>query len=181
VWVLLIVVVVVALLLLMRVKFRASYDSEGFRAYIKILFIKIKVPPEKKKEEKKKEKGEKKGAPMSELKDIIGLGFKMLGKALKLIRIDNLSADVVIASDDAFKTAMLFGGAAAGCGILVPPIEENFNIRRKDINVNADFEAKEILVSIDAKVSVAIWQLITLGLNFIVRYIKLKNQKEGKI
>ena len=190
----LIILAVVVLLLMIRIKFRVGYNCDGFKATLRILFYKMKIPPEKKEkkesppaEQKEKkesppaEQKEKKGAPMSELKDIIGIGFKMLGKALKKIRIDKISADVTIASEDAFKTAMLFGSAAAGVGIIIPPIENNFNIRKKDIRVNADFEEKEILVSFDAKVSIAIWQILQLGIIFVWRYIKLKKKKEGKI
>ena len=179
----LIILAVVVLLLMIRIKFRVGYNCDGFKATLRILFYKMKIPPEKKekKESPPAEQKEKKGAPMSELKDIIGIGFKVLGKALKKIRIDKISADVTIASEDAFKTAMLFGSAAAGVGIIIPPIENNFNIRKKDIRVNADFEEKEILVSFDAKVSIAIWQILQLGIIFVWRYIKLKKKKEGKI
>lgn len=183
-WVFLIIVALVLLLLLVRIKFLVSYDASGFAAMLKILFYKMKIPPEKKskpKPVKKEQEEKKKGAPMSELKDVIGIGFKMLGKVLRTIRVDRLNAEVTIASDDAFKTAMMFGATAAGCGILIPPIENNFNIKKKSINVNADFDAKETLVSFDAKVSVAIWQILLLGVTFVWRYVKLKNTKEGKI
>ncbi len=186
-WVLLIILVLILLLLIVRIRFRISGDNDGVRAIMRIVFFKMDIPLDKKegtpkvKKEKEAPKEKKKGMPMSELKDLIGIALKMFGKALKTIRIDLLKAEVTIASDDAFKTAMLYGTAAAGCGILIPPIENNFNIRKKEITVNADFDAKEMLARFDARVSIAIWQILWLGFTFIWRYIKLKNKKEGKI
>ena len=63
----------------------------------------------------------------------------------------------------------------------VKSLEYPINIKKKDIRVNADFEEKEILVRFEAKVSIAIWQVLQLGIIFVWRYIKLKKKKEGKI
>lgn len=180
--ILLCLLLLVILVLLLRVSFIVSYDEDGILAYIRVLFFKIKIPPEKKKPKAvKKEtppKKEKKGGSLKALKEIILSALKTLGPAVRSIRIDKLSGKITIASDDAFKTAMTFGSAAAGVGILLPVLENNFKIKKKDIEVNADFDATETTAVLLAKVSIAVWQILYLGCIFILNFIK---QKKGTI
>lgn len=180
--ILLCLLLLVILVLLLRVSFIVLYDEDGILAFIKVLFFKIKIPPDKKTSKAvKKEKApktEKNGGSISALKDIILSALKTLGPAVKSIRIDKLCGRITIASNDAFKTAMLFGSSAAGVGILLPVLENNFKIKKKDIEVNADFEEPETLATLSAKVSIAIWQILYLGIIFISNFIK---QKKGKI
>ncbi len=169
------------LILLVRIKFLAFYDEDGVSAELRILFFKIKIPPEKKVKSVKKEtvpKSEKKGGSLESLKDIILSALKTLSPAIKSIRIDKLYGKITLASDDAFKTAMMFGSSAAGVGILLPVLENNFKIKKKDIEVNADFEATEAIAILSAKVSIAIWQILYLGIILLSNFIK---QKKGKI
>ena len=183
-WVLLLVISLWVLVLLIRIKVAITYDCDGFRGEFRILFYKLRFPSEKKEskpKEKVKDKQEKKGAPIGEIKDIIGLCLEVFGITVKRIRIDKLCVDVTIASDNAFKTAMLFGSSAAVCGIILPPLENNFTIRKKEINVDVDYEAKEILATLNAGVSIAIWQLIYPGFIFVKKYMEIKNKQEGKI
>lgn len=180
--ILLCLLLLVILVLLLRVRFIVSYDEDGVLAFVRVLFFKIKIPPEKKKPKAVKKEAtpntEKKGGSLEGLKDIILSALKTLSPAIKSIRIDKLCGKITIASDDAFKTAMMFGSSAAGVGILLPVLENNFKIKKKDIEVNADFESTEALAILSAKVSIAIWQILYLGIIFISNFIK---QKKGKI
>ncbi|MBR5478601.1 MAG: DUF2953 domain-containing protein [Clostridia bacterium] len=183
-WVLLSILVLLLLVLLIRIKVELTYDCDGFRGKFKISFYKLRFPSEKKESKPKAKTSteqKKKGVPIGEVKDLIGLCLEVFGKTVKCIRIDKLCADVKIASDNAFKTAMLFGSSAAVCGIILPPLENNFTIRKKEINVDVDYEAKEILVVLSVGVSIAIWQLIYPGYIFIKKYMEIKNKQEGKI
>ena len=171
--------IIIAIILLIRIRVHVYYNAYGFKAMLKILFFKIELPPEKKTDTEKKSEPKTKGGSLSELTDVITVGLEMLGRALSSIRIDLLNAEVIIASDDAFKTAMMYGSAAAGCGIMIPILENNFKIRKKEIIVNADFEEKETTISFTAKVSVAIWQILRLAIAFTLQFIKLKNKKKG--
>lgn len=172
-------VVLIALFLLIRIRFSVSYDEDGMIAHLKILFFKIKIPPDKKKISKKTRKeeapkAEKKGGSLDKLKEILSPAIKTLGRAVRYIRIDKLCGTVTLASDDAFKTAMMFGGAAAGAGILLPVLENNFKIRKKDIEVSADFETNVPSARLSARISIAVWQIFALGFVFIFNYMKSK-------
>ena len=173
-------VLIILLILLIRLKVRVSYDENGFLAWFKVLFFKIKLPPDKKEKTEKQHTAEKKnGGKLSEITDIVTVALGMLGRAITSIRIDNLQADVIIATDDAFKTAMAYGSAAAGCGILLPVIENNFKIKKKEITAHADFESGEMRVSLNAQVSIAVWQVLWLGIVFAWRLIKKKGSNEN--
>ncbi len=169
-------IVLIVLLMLVRIRFSVYYDGDGMRSYLKILAFKIKIPPDKKKVKTKKTESApaKKGGSLDNLKVILTPAVKTLGRAVSFIRIDKLAGKITLASDDAFKTAMMFGGAAAGAGILLPILENNFKIKKKDIEVNADFEATEPMAKLTAHVSIAVWQVLALGVIFTFNYIKIK-------
>ncbi len=180
-------------LALLRIRVCVSYSEAGFSAMLRIWFFRMKLPPEKKAagktEERKKQPEEKKkkeqetsvrGGSLSDFRSVIQVGLSMFGRALRSIRIDQFNAEVHLASDDPFSTAMLYGSAAAGCGIILPLLERTFVIKKKKIRVFADFNARETTLQCEACASVAVWQLVRLGVIFLWKMVKQKQQKGMK-
>lgn len=179
-------------ILFIRIRVMVTYSEKGLQTVLKIWFYKLHIPPEKEKKlvkkgehegEKDLEEESKKlpGGKLSDLNDLIRLGLRMLGRALRTIRIDDLDATVNIAGKDPFSTAMMYGSAAAGCGIILPVLENNFKIKKKQIRVNADFESHETTATLCARMSVAVWQIVRLGVVFLWQFMKLKQQKEPEM
>ncbi len=176
-------------LALIRIRVCVSYSEAGFSAVLRIWFYRMKLPPEKKparkpKKGKKQPEDEQKkparGGSLSDFNAMLRVALSMLGRALRSIRIDRLDAEVHIAGGDPFSTAMLYGGAAAGCGIVLPLLERAFVIKSKNIRVFADFDAREITLRLEARASVAVWQLVRLGAIFLWKMVKQKQQKGMK-
>lgn len=174
-----------------RIRVMVTYSEKGLQTVLKIWFYKLHIPPEEEKKlakegERESEKGldeeAKKlpGGKLSDLNDLIRLGLRMLGRALRTIQIDELDASVNIAGEDPFSTAMMYGSAAAGCGIILPILENNFKIKKKQIRVNADFESHETTVIFCARMSIAVWQIVRLGACFLWQFMRLKQKKESE-
>ena len=165
------------LLLLLKIAVVAEYGEDGFSGYLKILFFKLKLPPEKKKKEKKDTKTD--GAPkekrnfgnLESLKGIVSPVLKTLGKLLRMISINRLVLDVKIATGDAYSTALVYGGAWAGVGMIFPALD-NIKIKKKSISINADFENTESTAYMYADVSIRVWQILILGIYLILQYIR---------
>ena len=92
---------------------------------------------EKKKPEEAPPKGKfslaKSGLPFGKIADV---ALDFLGDLTGSLRISKLRVRLIIATGDAAKTGILFGQTAALCGILVPFLENTFDLR--DIHVRAD-------------------------------------------
>lgn len=97
---------------------------------------KKQAEPEKKTEEappKGKFSLAKSGLPFGKIADV---ALDFLGDLTGSLRISKLRVRLIIATGDAAKTGILFGQTAALCGILVPFLENTFDLR--DIHVRAD-------------------------------------------
>ncbi len=168
----------VILLLLLKIGIVAEYGEDGFSGYLKILFFKLKLPPEKKTNKKKEIKTkeiskEKKGfGDLETLKGIVSPILKTLGKLLRMISINRLTLDIKIATGDAYSTALLYGGAWAGVGMIFPTLDNNIKIKKKSISINADFENTESTAYMYADISLRVWQILILGIYLIFQYIR---------
>ena len=153
----------------------AIFDKNGFCGYIRILFFRFYFPKKKNIEKnisKKSDGKNKKPGKLKELRLIIDPAFRAIGKFVRYLCIRNLYMDITIGTGDAFSTAMMYGGAAAGIGMIFPVLYQNLNIKRKCINVMADFDAEESTAYMDVTVSVRIWQMLAVAVVFLIGYIK---------
>lgn len=76
-----------------------------------------------------------------DLEEVLSLAMTLLGELSDSLRISRLRVRVVIGTDDAAATGMLLGTAAAAAGMLVPFLENTFEMKDYHVNVDADFEA----------------------------------------
>lgn len=176
-----ILLLIIVTILFIRVRVQITYSEQGFITILKIWFYKLKLPPEKKEikvkdglKEAEKEKQKLPHGKLSDFLDMIKLSVDIAGRAITSIRIDELIADITIASDNAFQTAMMYGASAAGYGIILPILENNFKINQKKIYIEADFEADEPTIFATAHLSIAVWQLAQLALIFAYHFSKLR-------
>lgn len=190
-WVLLIVCALLLFVLLIPLHVILSYNESGFSVLLRVLFVQLKFPNKKKKTLKNTKvsesgKPKKRGGDYKQLLALARHAVHAAGKLLKAITIHNLQMDFTVATDDPFKTAMIFGGSGAGVGILLPYLESHFSIKKKQINVQADFEETEMKVSALADCKILVAQLLAIGLCFAYNFLKeqmmnaSKNRKDGQ-
>jgi len=188
----------VALILSLNLSVRVIFDSsakENMRVYAKIGFYKIHIIPEKQKKAKKpkkqkpkkprqkppkptepkeKEKEQKKYA----IGEIFGLiqdmGLALLKRFKKHFRVRIYRIDVVLAAEDAEKTALLYGGAIQSAYYLHEFLERNFKIRKKphSIKIIPDFSKSETFFDIDIKFYMRLSHMAALGLSSLIKFLK---------
>lgn len=101
-------------------------------------------------EQKKSEENEKKTSGKLGLSlpkdgldvgEIAGTVRDFLSDLTDRLRISRLRARIVIGTDDAAQTGILLGQAAALCGIVVPFLENTFDMQDYHVSADADFNA----------------------------------------
>ncbi len=101
-------------------------------------------------EEKKSEEGEKKKNGKSGLSlpkdgldvgEIAGTVRDFLSDLTDRLRISKLRVRVLVGTDDAAQTGILLGQVAALCGIIVPFLENTFDMHDYHVSADADFDA----------------------------------------
>ena len=101
---------------------------------------KKQAEPEKKPEEappKGKFSLAKSGLPFGKIADV---ALDFLGDLTGSLQITRLRVRLVLATGDAAKTGILLGQTAALCGILVPFLENTFDLRDIHVRADPDFE-----------------------------------------
>ncbi len=171
------ILVLIVLLLLLPVGVLLSYHQGGVSLMLKIGFFHFSLPelsgekkaPAKGKKKKEKEKtAEKpeeqtqKGGSLPLLLSLLKPLMALLGNLIRKIRIDRLEADVTYAgADDPAGAAMLYGGTAAGAGLLEPLLQNTFaQIRNQEIRVQVDFFAQESVILLRLGFSLRIGQIL---------------------
>ncbi len=98
-------------------------------------------------------------------RDTLELVMDVLSAIRDRLYLETLLLNLVFASTDAARTGMLYGGASAAAGMLVPFLEEHFNVEDLHIRLRADFDSHEtqwaaVLVCAARPVSVlrALWR-----------------------
>lgn len=187
----LLLLAVLSLLLFAPMYLYVYYDGE-FRLAVRVLFIKFRIPLDKAKADKKPKK-KKKPKPkkpqktetdgknflsqLSYIKELVASAYTHIVKAF---RIKRFRADITVASEDPFKTAMLFGAVNATAFTIVSAIDALITVDKRDISVSADYNSEKTIVYVDVIMRTFLFKLlIGLILFAIDGTIKSKEQKEN--
>ena len=171
------------------------YGTKGFYLYLRVGLIKICLHPGKKKKapvkesknnqsnspEASKQKEKTKGS-FSDFIPILQIVFDFLHDFRRKLRITNLQMKLIFANNDPCDLAIAYGSAWAALGNLMPLLERYFVIKKRNLEVECDFEATDNLL--DARIDIAIsfggllYILMKHGFRGIKKYIELsKNLK----
>ncbi len=191
--------VILALLLIGQIRLGggAEYSEEGLVVRLRVGPVWLQLFPkkkekrkkrdkavkkaEKKKKKKKEEPPKKKGpGPLRLLKTFLPIVTDTLGRLRRKIRIDRLDLDFIAGGEDAAKTAMTFGRTNAAMGMLLPILDNTFEIKERRVRTGVDFTREENYLYLSAAFSITIGQLLAILLRFGTRalraYIKLKEK-----
>ena len=180
----------------------AGFADDPF-LYVRILFLKLGLPPEKsahteenpkeqttEKGRKKKAKKEKEKAALP--KKAVGEYITIFTDALKeLVRklkkylfLEKYIIKADIGTDDAAKTAILYGAAsnaAAQLWMLVCSLKRRTrNPKLIYTEIKPDFIAEQTDFYADIELSIRLWQILSLGMTALGVYKKLKSDSEVK-
>ena len=199
------IILLIALFLLIRIRIVIDYKGENIKLNLRILGIPITLLPNKKKNKKiklsdysykkqqkkqkktlfKKSKKNKKKKESLKVKEkpslseaipiIADIVKYLLGKFLHHLRIDITEIKITVGTDDAAKTAIMFGiinQAAAALLDLLSTITNVKKNRKDEIGVYADFTSEKTVININLGFSLQVWHLFSIAFGTLFRYIK---------
>ena len=184
----LIVILVLFLLAMIWLGVEVHFWDSQLTVFVRVLFVKIKVYPQKKKakkkpkkekkQEKETSKKEKRPKQMPDIKGLIKLALDAAGRLRRKITVKNLTLRYTAGSSDPSDTALQYGRVSAAVGILLPRICEVFKVKRHDVKVDVDFDLPKPVVEFETGVGMFLWQLIYVGAATLIDFLKL--QSSGK-
>lgn len=188
------------LLLLLRVGVQLRYDG-SFSVKLKVLFLsftlfpkkeKLRIkgqPPSEKKEKKKKQKKEKAVSKKPDFSELFSFYRQLftevilpaLGRFLKHLhlRVDQLQIE--IASEDAAKTALLYGSAVSGGTAFLEFLRNITRLkmgREEEIYIRSRFDKTEGSCRVRITLSLCLWQAVHILLPALMKYLLLQQKKE---
>lgn len=198
------------------VKVAAAGKGKEFRAAVRICILHIPAytlsfgggkaeksaepAAEQKPEKQKKQKSKKSAKPEKKEKQsiedivtlvklLIEIAKKVLEKTWRYIRIKIERYDITVGTDDAAKTALIYGGVSQATSYLFTLLDEtaHFRVKRKaPVNVGVDFLSAETKASVQMDFRLRLWHIISIGLGAGIIYLRgmkksgNNNKKENK-
>lgn len=176
------------------------YDADGFRYRFLAGWVSFQ-PPGKKKEEaqeekvdtakKKKRSGKssgtkkanKKGGALSDFIPFVNSVLDFLEAFRGKLRIRRLEMKLIMAGDDPCDLAVNYGRAWAALGNLIPLLERCFVIKKRDLEVECDFETSQTLIFARVDLTITLGRLVRLllhhGTRVLKEYLNLKKPRKG--
>ena len=191
------------------VKVAAAGKGKEFRAEVRICILHIPAytlsfgggkaeksaepAAEQKPEKQKKQKSKKSAKPEKKekqsIEDIVALvkllieiAKKVLEKTWRYIRIKIERYDITVGTDDAAKTALIYGGVSQATSYLFTLLDEtaHFRVKRKaPVNVGVDFLAAETRANVQMDFCLRLWHILSIGLGAGITYLR-GMKKSGK-
>lgn len=132
-----------------------------------------KKPPDKaKKPEASPQEKQTSGGKWTDFLPLVKVGLDMLDAFRRKLRVNNLELKLIMAGDDPCDLAVNYGRAWAALGNLLPRLEQVFVIKKRDLEVECDFTARETLVIAGLDITVTLGRLLALGAVYGVRALK---------
>ena len=140
-------------------------------------------PPQPPKKEPAKQQKKEKGGSFADFLPLIQVALDFLGAFRRKLRVNVLELKLTMAASDPCDLAVNYGRAWAAVGNLLPQLEKSFVIKKRDIEVECDFEASETLVIAHLDLTITIGRLFTAAGKFAVRALKefmnIKKKRKG--
>lgn len=102
------------------------------------------------------------GNLLAQLKTVLGLFWALKPK----LRLKRLELKLRLAGEDPCAVAMLYGGAWAAIGILVPALEEAFILGKRDLDVDCRFDGGSTTLEAGLDLSVSLGRLLYILMRY---------------
>ena len=129
-------------------------------------------------EEEPEPTAEKKGGSITDFLPLVELALKFVGEFIgKTLHIDVLYLKLTMAGGDPADLAINYGRTWAALGNLWPHLDKMFTIKKRDIQLQCDFEGSQTLVNARVEITVTLARLLGLvfhyGFRIGVRFLKI--------
>ena len=149
--------------------------------------------PEKAKEEEKPNQEEQpkqedkpkkqSGGPITDFLPLVRILLDMLGAFRRKLRLNVLELKLIMAADDPCDLAINYGRAWAAVGNLLPQLEKVFVIKKRNIEVECDFEAAETRVIARLDLTITLGRIIGTVLYYGgkagMEFMKINKKRKG--
>lgn len=184
----LIALAIILLIVFLPVGLKLRYDEDGFVLRLMAGPVRYRLIPERdkngnsKKQKDSQEKIKNKKAKLGgSLKNFISFAKSLLvflNELRRKVRIRNLKMDLVFGGSDPYDVAMQYGRGWAVLGGALPLAEEIFEIRKRDLRIDCDFDADETTITVSAAITMSLWRLVYIliryGYDALKKYQNLK-------
>ena len=197
VYILLGIALLITLLLISKVKVNIVYDS-SLRVYARFLFIRVslfpikpKIKKKKKKKTKKKKLPDEQSVAPSEKPKEKSVAYKLwemksalleiIKKFLNKLHFRFITLRVVVACNNAAKTALAYAGVNQGIAYIIEILRNISNVevaKNSDISVQSNFISQESEFEGKIQLYIRVISLIKVGIFAITKYFKIKSNKE---
>lgn len=141
------------------------------------------VAAEEKKTDEQKKQAAKKGGPITDFLPLVRIALDMLGAFRRRFRVNNLELKLVMAADDPCDLAVNYGRAWAAVGNLMPRLERVFVIKKRNIEVECDFETAKTLITARLDLTITLGRIlatvVVYGVKALIEFLKIKNKRKG--
>ena len=171
-----IILAVILLLLILPVGVDLRYE-EALTLKLKAGPLKFKQQPGKKKPQNKKPKDKSSGhkaakaekAPkpkltLQDIRELLRIALKALGRLRRQLSIDVLRLHVCVAADDPYDAVLRYGALNAGLGALAPPLHNALRIRTEDVQTDVDVQGGEGSIFLQLIATLQIWEILWIAL-----------------
>lgn len=193
------IIALVALLLCMRVGINIVLEDE-LRVYLRVLFFKLRIYPQrskkykKKKQKQKKKKAEtviresgdapKKKPPLTDtIKTAAELVRTFSAAFARHLHVKLAVVNIRVATGDAASTAILYGAVSGAVACLVDAIDEITNLSSlhgSEISVEPDFLSERTQALLNITLSLRVIGALSVLAKTLFRYLSLKSIKNRK-
>ena len=188
---------ILILLAILPLGISGLYNADGPLVRVVIGPVRWTVYPIKKKntkEAKKKSTGNapksgkkhtpsQKGGSWKDFLPLVKTGLEFLGEFRRKLRVNYLQMRLVLSGADPCDLAVNYGKAWAAVGNLMPHLENLFEIKKRDVEVQCDFTADNTLIYARLDLTITLGRLLVLvlryGLRALVQYISIQNKRKG--
>ena len=140
-------------------------------------------PPQPPKAKKEKKPNGEKGGSLLDFLPLVKVAVDFLDDFRRKLRLNDLYLRLILAGNDPCDLAVNYGRAWAAVGNLLPQLEKWFVIKKRDIEVECDFETSQTLIIAHLDLTITIGRLLAAVLKFAVRalmeYLKIRKKRKG--
>lgn len=195
-WIIALSVAAVAFLLLISsFKITIRLDTDAYFEVKFLFFTLFRYSPEKNKPQRTKSKttsnkdegtsklrdllkkyseGKSRSKIISELLELIKAFLISFKRFIRRIVFKDLVFDLTVGSDDAAKTALLYGSMCTLVYSISALLSSAVNFNPKKISVNSDFTAEQMTLGLKCTIKVKLCFVIAFAISLIFKVIKIK-------
>ncbi len=194
---------ILVLIAILPVGASVIYDEDGLLLSLIFGLIKIRLFPKKSKKDKKEKKTpkpkkekkpqksgekpqkpkEKSGGKLTDFLPLVRVGLNFLNSFRRKLRLNRLELKLTMAGGDPCDLAVKYGKAWAAVGNAMPLLERVFVIKKRDIQVQCDFESSDTRVKARLDITITVGRILGIavkyGVKALIEFMKIQNKRKG--